>query len=174
MPVTLVTYDCTIIYDDDEEEEGAKRFFKIDEYRVWRSLAYQKSEFRYNFVTSQNLVGVKFCSSWVVAEKISKLHSRRGLQKNHAQLQNTERGARFEVMRIWAIRGSCEASSNHVSRPTSEPSKPSKRIQAIWASRASKEAIQLLSLLASQSANQSTNELINRPTDQPTNQPTSQ
>ena len=77
-------------------------------------------------------------------------------------------------MQIRAITGSGEASSNHVSRPTSEPSKPSKRSQAIWASRASNEAIQLLSQPASQSANQPTNIPTNQKklTDQPTNQPT--
>ena len=79
-------------------------------------------------------------------------------------------------MRIRAIKGSGEASSNHVSTPTSEQSKPLKRSQAIWASRASNEAIQLLSQLASQSANQPTNQHTNQSkkklTDQPTNQPT--
>ena len=78
------------------------------------------------------------------------------------------------IIRIRAIKGSGEASSNHVSTPTSEPSKPSKRSQAIWASRASNEAIQLLSQPASQSANQPTNIPTNQKklTDQPTNQPT--
>ena len=81
------------------------------------------------------------------------------------------------IIRIRAIKGCGEASSNHVSTPTSEPSKPSKRSQAIWASRASNEAIQLLSQPASQSANQPTNQPTYQPikkklTDQPTNQPT--
>ena len=35
------------------------------------------------------------------------------------------------IMRIRAVKGSGEASSNHASTPTSEPSKPSKRSQAI-------------------------------------------
>ena len=78
------------------------------------------------------------------------------------------------IIRIRAIKGCGEASSNHMSTPTSEPSKPSKRSQAIWASRASNEAIQLLSQPASQSANQPTNIPTNQKklTDQPTNQPT--
>ena len=33
-------------------------------------------------------VGVKIWPSWGLVEKISKSPSRRGLQKNHAQLQN--------------------------------------------------------------------------------------
>ena len=70
-------------------------------------------------------------------------------------------------MRIRAIKGSGEASSNYVSRPTSEPRKPSQRSQAIWASRASKEVIQLLSQPAS-------NQPTNQPTKQPTSQPTKQ
>ena len=75
------------------------------------------------------------------------------------------------IIRIRAIKGCGEASSNHVSTPTSEPSKPSKRSQAIWASRASNEAIQLLSQPASQSANQPTYQPIKKKlTDQPTNQ----
>ena len=74
------------------------------------------------------------------------------------------------IIRIRAIKGCGEASSNHVSTPTSEPSKPSKRSQAIWASRASNEAIQLLSQLASRSP---TNQPIKKKlADQPTNQPT--
>ena len=82
-------------------------------------------------------------------------------------------------MRIRAIRGSDEASSNYVSRTTSEPKKQSKRIQAIWASRANIEAIQLLSQQASQSANQPTNQQTNQPinrqaTNQSTNQATDQ
>ena len=75
-------------------------------------------------------------------------------------------------MRIRAIKRSGEASSNHVSRPTSEPREPSKRSKAIWANRASNEAIQLPSQLASQSANQPTNQQTNKPTNLPTNQPT--
>ena len=74
-------------------------------------------------------------------------------------------------MGIRPIKGSGEASSNHVSRSTSEPSKLSKRSQAIWAS---KEAIQLLSQLASQSANQLTNQQTNQPINRPTNQATNQ
>ena len=35
-----------------------------------------------------SLVGVKIWPSWGFVEKFSKSHSRRGLQKNHAQLQN--------------------------------------------------------------------------------------
>ena len=34
----------------------------------------------------QNDMALKVWSSWVVVEQISKTHSRRGLQKNHAQL----------------------------------------------------------------------------------------
>ena len=41
-------------------------------------------------MTSQNLIGEKFWSSWGFAEQISKSPSRRGLQWNHAQLQKMD------------------------------------------------------------------------------------
>ena len=69
---------------------------------------------------------------------------------------------------------SCEAIPNHVSSPTSEPSKSSKWSQAIWATRASKEANQPFSQLASQPTIKATNQSTNRPTNQSTNLPASQ
>ena len=60
------------------------------------------------------------------------------------------------------------------SRCQSQQRNANQRSQAIWASRASKEASQLFSQLASQPTNQLTNQPINQPTNLLTNQPTSQ
>ena len=81
--------------DDDDDDEGTKSFFKIAQNRICNSLVYIVYHYEAQFVTSQNLVGIKFWSSWVVAMQISKSHPRRGLQKNHAQLQNTDEERRL-------------------------------------------------------------------------------
>ena len=53
--------------DDDDEDEGTKSFFKIAQNRICNSLASIANRYEAQFVTSQNFVGVKFWSSWVVA-----------------------------------------------------------------------------------------------------------
>ena len=73
--------------EDEEEEEGAKKSFKNFQNRICQFWDSKFLRHWWNFVTSQNLIGEKFWSSWGFAEQISKSPSRRGLQWNHAQLQ---------------------------------------------------------------------------------------
>ena len=155
----------------------------------------------------QNDMGLKVWSSWVVVEQISKTPSRRGLQKNHAQLLlfnnvkkeflvgnwkfllkycfiavqklakresgglDSERAKQITKAKS-SYQSSGEASTNHVSKPTSEPSKSLKRSQAIWATRAGKEANQPFSWPTN--TNQQTSQPINQPTSRPTKQTTNQ
>ena len=114
-----------------------------------------------------------------VAKKISKLPSRRGLQKNHAQLQFYKGfpcKLKMLTKNIASMWFKSQPSANHVCPWASKPCKSSKQRQAAWASRPSKEQVRQLT-------SQPTNQPILKPllqscwslpTKQPTNHPTNQ
>ena len=122
--------------------------------------------------------------SWGVTKKISKIPSRRGLQKNHAQLQNTQLGRLF----LSKIMENCILffwirfiKAKNLSKPSKQYTQITKQSTQVKSIRPDSQA-RIRWAVSSQSTDQSTNiptnqhtnQPINQPTDRATNQPTNQ